>query len=171
MTPIEIGTAKTVFGQLWPHSRMTDMEWGVVIEKAARIDVNSEQAAAALRHLKATTEHPPSVAATIAALKSAEGPRRSQQTQQPTESDTRTWGFRAAEMRDEYGLTSFERRVLDDPKFAAFAKKAGNLDAERRREITARADAAGYGGVVAVPVEQFETVTSQPQEADDDPFF
>lgn len=165
MTPLEIMSAKTTFGQLWPHSRMTDVEWGVVAEKACRIDIGSDQATAALRNLKATTDSPPGVAATLAALRAAEGGQQQAQPQRPTGRQEENWGHRAAEMRDQYGLTSFERRVLDDPKFEAYARKSDLLDADRLKSIMARATAAGYvrgEGMMAGP---------QTQEPDDDPFF
>lgn len=157
MTPSEIMSAKATFGQLWPHSRMTDMEWGVVAEKAWRIDITAEQATAALRNLKATADAPPGVAATLSALKAAEGPKVQRQAQPATNRERQAWGFRAAEMLNERGLTSFEQRVLDDPKFAAFAKKAGQLDADRLKEIKAKSGATAHA--------------QQHSDQDDDPFF
>jgi hypothetical protein len=143
MTITETTTLKSLFTQLWPHSRMTDMEWGVLAEKAAKIDVSVEQATAVLRELKATIGPPPNVAEVLAALKGAQQARGPyHQPQQPGEKDTRSWGYRAAEMRDEQGLTSFERRVLDDQEFEKYARKAGILTSDRLKEIKAKVTAA-----------------------------
>lgn len=132
MSPSEAQGIRSAHARLWPQSRWNDEEWSVVYEKAARIDIDPDQVQAALRNLKATVDGCPSVAALLGALKQAEGPKAPPSTRHVTEA---VYGYQHE--YDENGHTSFERRVIDDPRFREYARKAGRLPKARERAILA----------------------------------
>lgn len=140
MSPTQMSTVRKEFVSLWPHSRLTDAEWSVVVEKSARFPIDTDQASAALRNLKATADGPPSVAGILGALRNATPQTVNITTGElAAMTDRRSPGFALAEQTDELGMTSFERRVRDDPAFRVFARKAGRLIAERLDEIRRKA--------------------------------
>lgn len=126
----EVAAVRAKFCKLWPQSRWTEDEWSVVYEKAARIGIDSAQAEAAMRNLKATIDGCPSVAVLLGALKQAEGPKVVQVRREVLEA---VQGY--PHDLDENGHTSFERRVLEDPAFAKYARQAGRLPKSREAAI------------------------------------
>jgi hypothetical protein len=71
MTPNEVSNAQGLIQSLWPRSKWSPQEWEVFQEKAVRLPIDGEQAAAAIRELKATSDKYPSVALLLAAMRGA----------------------------------------------------------------------------------------------------
>jgi len=76
MTPSEIQTAASAAKRLWPRLATprgwTNDEWSVFAAKCSGISVDSEQAEAALRELKGTSDKYPTVASLVKAIKGTE---------------------------------------------------------------------------------------------------
>lgn len=135
MTPTEVQQTISEFSTLWPKARRTPKEWVVFSDKAERINIDFPQAQAALANLLATSSKYPRVADLLRVLKQAETlPQRMQAASTPQQQHAQD-----LYLTDEHGMTSFERRVRDDPKFRVYARKAGRLSAERLDEIRAKA--------------------------------
>lgn len=145
MTNTEIDILANTIRGLWPRIARgafawSPAEWSVLDENAARIEITPDQAVIAVRALKARSDKYPVVSAVLAALKTAENrPHVGAASPMPR-------GYVRPEPLkelDEYGFTSFERRVIDDPRFRPFARKHGRLSDERETAIFSRAIRAG----------------------------
>lgn len=133
MTPSERDSMAATVRNLWPRVKWGPGEWSVLDESAGRIHIDSEQAAAAIRNLKATSEKYPTVAAVLNALRRAENrPAIGPANPLP--------GARTLPEIDLIGgMTSFEWRVAQDPKFREYARKQDRLSDERESWIDAHA--------------------------------
>ena len=133
MTPTERDSVAATIRTLWPRVKWGPGEWSVLDESAGRIHIDTEQATAAIRNLKATSEKYPTVAAVLGCLRRAEnkpsiGPASALPGARPL-----------PEIDRLDGLTSFEWRVIQDPRFREFARKHGRLSPEREAQIEALA--------------------------------
>lgn len=130
MTPTDVQATVNTIKALWPKCvTRTPEQWSVFIEKCSGIESEHAQAVAALRQLLASSDKYPTVHMLLTAIKNTEqrapdAPRRSPTGQSYTPPHIE---------RDQDGLTSFERRVIDDPDFRTFARKVGCLPKARER--------------------------------------
>lgn len=132
MTPSERDSMAATVRTLWPRVKWGPGEWSVLDESAGRIQIDSDQATAAIRNLKATSDKYPTVAAVLSALRRAENkPAIGPASPLPGVN-------RLPEIDRVDGLTSFEWRVLNDPAFRAFAKRNGQLPPDREAWIDAQ---------------------------------
>lgn len=76
MNASDATATRAIVASLWPRTSSgrfawTAMEWSTFIESCGRLSISTDQADAALRNLKATSEKYPSVAGLLKAMKSA----------------------------------------------------------------------------------------------------
>lgn len=133
MTPTDTGTAAQIIRSLWPRCRWEAEEWNLFAEKVAHIEIDAEQARAALRNLKATSDKYPTIAAVLKALANAQAKKI--RTAEAAEAK----GYTRPVIDTVGGLTSFEWRVIQDPRFREFARKHGRLSPEREAQVEALA--------------------------------
>lgn len=141
MTQTEIDILITTIKGLWPRVAKPVVgwspgEWSVLDEQAGRIQVDADQAVAAIRGLKARSDKYPTVSAMLGALRTAENrPVAGPCSPVPV-------GYNRPEPLqelNEHGRTSFEQRCIDDESFAKYAEKHGRLSPERAVQILGRA--------------------------------
>lgn len=141
MTDHEIEQVHTIVRAKWPKVKWAIDEWAEFDTGCARIPIDLDSAREALGNLKRNSEKYPTVAGLLKALSGA-----IQKFHKPGATPTGQVYTRPEIERDQDGLTSFERRVIDDPKFRVFARRAGRLPPERERMLVGEIDqSAGEG--------------------------
>jgi len=138
MTPSERDTLAATVRNLWPRVKWGPGEWSVLDEKSAHITIDSAQATAAVRNLKATSDKYPTVANVLGAL------RRAENTPAVGAASPLPSTKQLPEIERLDGLTSFEWRVIQDPAFRVFAKRNGRLPTEREAWIDSTPQAKAF---------------------------
>ena len=103
MTPSDLTETRAIIQHLWPRSRWDDSEWSVFMERAAGLAIDSSQANAALRNLKAESDKYPTVAGLLKAMTNA-APRLAMRSPEQRADEPHTPEFRLGMWRKQFGL-------------------------------------------------------------------